>query len=325
MSIKLPTTENMQLKIEDGVSQTGPQLMTNSGDNRTFTCGASRFSLCESDENGLDRRPIVRPDGLRNGCYVEKAASGIADAIDVCQGSLWIAGVLVSVNATTDITVTRPATGSVRIVSVVADSLGNISLLNGTDGSDFSDTRGVAGGAPYVALGEVELATLKLFDVSAPIKNREISFLPELSSIPGFHLHPYEGEIMFDEELPLIHTGVVSKNIYISYCEPVLSVADMFSIIPPTASEEYDPSVDSITPGKMKNGRLHISVSGNQSDLSRRIEKSVRLFEFMPDSSGVRKEYFYAYVENNSSYMAGELMTGDYLLVPVFKPMATNI
>ena len=325
MSVKLPTTSGMQLKIEDSFSQAGPQLMTGTGDNRTFVCGAASFSLCEQDENGVDRRPVVRPDGLRNGCRIRGASSGISDAVDVSEGSLWIAGAEVAVTASSDITITRPVSGSVKKVSVVANSLGSISLVDGTEGANFSDSRGAAGGPPFVDVGKVEIAILKLSDVSGPISESEISFFPEYSFAPSFDLSPHEGKVIFREDLPLIHTEGVSKNIYITYCEPAVAPVDMFSITPPYSRREFDYSFSRLAQSKIQEGRIQISLSGDQSDLLRRIEGSVRLFEFMPDSAGTRKEIFYAFVENNLSYQPGELMAGEYLLLPVAGPIVEGV
>ena len=102
MSVKIPTAENLLLKIEDGFTETGPELMADSSDHKTFTSSGERFSLCASDENGIDRRPVVRPDGIRNGCLVLPAVSGSDDALDISAGTAWIAGSSVSITTVTE-------------------------------------------------------------------------------------------------------------------------------------------------------------------------------------------------------------------------------
>jgi hypothetical protein len=327
MSVIIPTGKGIQLKVEDGFTAYGPELMADSGDRKTYTSAGSRFSLCAKDENGIDRRPVVRPDGLRNGCLVSPPLSGIDNGVDVCAGSIWNGGAVKNVSAVTDLAVTRPSAGSVKKVSIAVDSTGTVEAFDGTEGAAYSDSRGVAGGPPYIPLGTVELAKVKLDEFAGPVTDESINFSPELSTFPVSETDPYLAKSVFSRPFQAIHTGGVACNIYITYCVPQFSALDPISFRPPSAVSDGVPSgaPGKLSVGQVKNGKVVLAINGTQLDLRWRIAGSVRLFEFMPEASGTRREIFYAYVESGAEYRPGEILTGEFLLTPVKSTVAESI
>jgi len=317
MSLILPTGKEMQLKVEDGFTLYGPELMTDSGDHKNYSSAGNRFSLCASDENGIDRRPVVRPDGLRNGCLVSSAISGIDNCVDVCAGSIWNGGIVKSVNGVTDLALTRPSAGNVKKVSITIDSAGTVAILDGTEGVSYTDSRGVAGGALYIPLGTVELVTIKLDEFTGPVKERSINFSPELSSFPVCEIDPYVAKAVFSKAHSPIHTGGVARNIYITYSVPQFSTLDPISFTPPVTTMEFDSASESLLKGQAKQGKVALAINGTQLDLRWRINGSVRLFEFMPESTGTRKELFYAHIDCGAEYRPDEIQTGEFLLTPI--------
>ncbi len=324
MSVQLPTANRLQVKVEDGAIQQSPEQMSDSGNAQTFTSGGVRFSLCEKDENGIDRRPAVKPDGVQNGCMVEPAVSGTDNALDVYPGKVWIGNSLVAIAAQSDIAVTRPSAGMKKIVSITISGAGTVAVTDGTEASDFSNSRGAGGGAPYVAVGNVELATIELdSSVAAPLTNDEIIFAPEFSHSPSWRLLPYSASIKFAEPLSLIHAGGTAKNVWITRYDIALTELELISFRPPVSGWEITPA--SSRRGAFNEGVMVVSLSGNQSDLTRRIDGTIRLFECMPDSAGSRRELFYAAIEIFSDYSTEALLTGKAKLLPLEEPIVETV
>ena len=318
MSVKLPVADSLRLMVEDSAASAPLEQMSDSGDHLTFSCAGTRFSLCEKDANGVDRRPVVKPDGLQNGCLVAPAASGGNDAVDVSGGIAWIGGSSVTVSPQIDIAVTRPSASMKKISSVVIDGAGSVSVIAGTQAADYSNQRSASGGAPYIPLGKVELATVRLgSETSATLAPNEVVFAPEFTHTPSYRLLPYSATLEFFVPLPLIHTGSVARNVWITRYEPSFTQLDAASVRPPAMSFEIDQATGKASRAKLKTGSLVIALSGDQTDLARRIDGTVRLFEFMPDSTQTRKELFYAAVEIVADYTPGGLMTGAATLLPV--------
>ncbi|GMT42821.1 MAG: hypothetical protein IEMM0002_1232 [bacterium] len=326
MSVKVQTNDGLRVRIENSANQASLEQMTDSGDNQTFTSGGTRFSLCEKDAGGTNRTPVLRPDGVQNGCFAEPAASGNNDALDVYAGKVWIGGSSVTVSAQTNIAVSRPSASMKMIVSIAIDAVGATLTITGTAGSEFSNQRGAAGGPPYIPAGNAELATVELdSSTSAPLKDEEVIFAPEFSHAPSHMLLPYSASVKFSAPLPLIHAGGTPKNVWITRYEPVLTAIDVISLRPPVAAIEVDPETGKARRGKFSTGSMVIPLSGNQSDLARKIDGTVRLFEFMPDSTGTRQELFYAAVETASNYSAEGLMIGTATLVVVEEPTVETV
>ena len=318
MSVTLPSGNNLRLMVEDSAAAAPLEQMTDTGDTRTFNSTGARFSLCEKDAGGVDRRPVVRPDGIQSGCLVAPAASGGNDMVDVAGGSAWIGGSPFSVLPQADITVARPAASMKRISSIVIDNTGTASVIAGTEAAAYSNQRGAAGGAPYIPLGQVELGTVRLdSETAAPVTESEVFFAPEFTHTPSYRLLPYSASLEFSAPLPLIHSGDSAKNVWLTWYEPAFTQLDAASLRPPAASFEIDPATGKAARGKYRSGSMVIALSGDQTDLARRIDGTVRLFEFMPDSIQTRKELFYAAVEIVADYLPDGLMAGAATLLPV--------
>ncbi len=331
MPVKMPTSANMLLKVEDAAVASGPEQMADSGDAKNFTCAGTRFSLCRGDENGLDRRPQVRLDGLRNGCKVIPASSGDDDSIDVYPGSAWISNAQVNVTGVTDLSLTRPSSPLVKIISVTVDLAGSVIVIDGAEGSAISQTRGADGGPPYVPAASVELATVQLLSsASGDIDNDDVFFAPEWRHAPAYRLLPYSAEVEFAAPLAAIHTGATTRGVWITWYEPQLSQLDVMSFSPPVSGISVDPGSGTSSSSGSQVGSMTLALSGTQADLARRIDGKVRLFEFMPDSSGSRKEVSYLGVEISAAYSASYspgagIMNGKAALKPAFVPIVETV
>jgi hypothetical protein len=219
----MPNAANAKIEFE-GAQQSYPMsALTDSGDQTIFTSSASLFSRVSGFA------PAVRPDGVRTGGNVTPDDAEANDTVDVSAGTAYVAGVAVSFNAASP-TITRPATAVSKVNSIVVSSAGVVSAVAGTDGSDanFVETRGAAGGPPYIPTDSIELAQVRVTsDTAAPIA------ATEMFTAVGTHRERYDyplwdevdqdGEVHFKSALPQIHTGDVTKNVYASYADPIFT------------------------------------------------------------------------------------------------------
>ena len=220
----MPTAENALLQYEAGQTSYPMEALTNSGDNKTFDTNASLFSKA----NGYE--PDVRPDGLATGGVVSVAASGSNDVVDISALTCYLAGVKTTVTASVDESITRAATDVACINSITVDSSGAIAVIKGTDSADtsFSETRGGAGGPPYIPVGSIEIAQVRMTsNTAAAILATEIFAVVGLHTerfdYPVFDEVAKDAQVVFASALPLIHTGDVTKGVYASYADPIFS------------------------------------------------------------------------------------------------------
>jgi len=216
------SNENSTVEYESGVTFFPMGALTDSGDATTFTSSALLFS--ESTGNA----PKIAPDGLLTGGAVSPAASATVDAVDITALTASLAGVNTSVAAGVDVTITRPATNVASVHSVTVTSGGAIAIIAGTDSVDatFSEARNVAGGAPLIPVGSIEIGQIRVIDnVSAVITAQEIFSVigthVERSDFPVFTIDNASAAIKFATSLPLIHTGALSKGVFASYADPI--------------------------------------------------------------------------------------------------------
>ena len=218
----MATAENAKLQYEGGQTVYPMSEMTNSGDSTTYTSSASYWS----GKSGF--KPNVKPNGLATGGAVTPGSSN--DTIDVASLTCYLAGVKTTVSGSTGVSITRPATNVARINSVTITSAGAIAVIAGTSAADttFLETRGTAGGAPYIPVGSIEIAQIRMTSSTAAIVTSA-----EIYSVLGLHVERYDfpiwdeissaGSVEFNDALPAIHTGDLPKKVYASYSEPVFS------------------------------------------------------------------------------------------------------
>jgi hypothetical protein len=296
--------------------------MTDTGNHQLFSSTGSRFSLCENDENGVDRRPVVTPDGVRNGCYISPAASGAANAFDLSAGTLLIGGALVGVSASSGVSVSRPSTGNFRIASIVMSAGGVLSVVNGSDGGVVCATRGATGGPPWVAAGSIELATIILGSTSAPIGDTDISFAPEYSHCPEYTLLPYTAQVRFAAPLAAIHTGASPRAAWVKWSEPSMVSLDAIAFRPPVVIHEIDPVTVRTVARRIKPGAVTWVLSGNGADLNRKMAFGPRLYQFQSDAAQTRADLFFAHAELTADYRPVVIVEGTALLFPVEFPVS---
>lgn len=226
--------ENAKLQYEGGQTAYPMGLLTDSGDHTTFDSSADLWS------KATGYTPNVKPNGLATGGAVSVADSGSNDVVDVAALTCYLAGVLTSVAADTDVAVTRGASSNTHaITSITVNSSGVIAAVAGTASTAFSETRAAAGGPPLIPVGSIEIAQVRTTSVTAAAITaaeifQTIGSHQERYDYPVWTEHPETGTIEFASALPLIHTGPTARRVYASYAAPIFTdVPKAVDFVPP--------------------------------------------------------------------------------------------
>lgn len=231
----MATSKNAKTEFESGQTLNDYAAMTDSGDHKVHTISGGTIY---SGKNGFEA--VVRPNGIVTGRNV-LSTHATNDTVTIAAFTAYSGGTLYSVSATTD-TITRPATAVAKINSITMTDAGAVAVIAGTDSADtnFSETRGAAGGPPYIPADSVEVGQIRVTsDTAAAISADEIF------QVVGQHTERYdyptwstntigEGEaaavsakknafVEFASALPAIHTGDAYKQVYIRYYAPIFT------------------------------------------------------------------------------------------------------
>lgn len=220
--------ENAILRYESGQTPYPWEQLTDSGDRQTFEAANAPWS----GRSGFE--PNIRPYGLATGGAITPGSAN--DTVDVAALTAYMAGSsaaagsgLVTVAAASGETVSRGATTDThRITSVTVNASGAIAMVAGTAAAGFSETRGAAGGPPYIPVGSIEIGQIRLSSTTAAaVKTTEIyqvvGLHQERYDFPVWEEDAAQGTVTFAEPLAAIHTGDVPKWIYATYATPVFA------------------------------------------------------------------------------------------------------
>lgn len=310
----MPTAENALLRYEAGQNSTAMSELTDSGDHKNYTSAAALFS----GRSGYE--PIVRPNGLATGGSVIPAASGTNNLIDVAALTCYLAGVKTSVAASTDETVTRGSTQANKISSVTITSAGAIAIIAGTEGASMVETRGSAGGPPYIPVGSIEIAQVRLTSTTAAaVTAAEIFVVPgvhqERYDYPVFETNSAEGEVDFAQALALSHTGDVPKKVYASYAEPVFADVSESSdvVLPETSHSVSSTQIYGKTKGSSSSslgqGSFTAYLNDGINDPLVTLKNEKLWFEFFPDRFNLSKIRFQGKLGITRAFPAGDSLT----------------
>lgn len=224
---------NSAIDYESGQSQQPFAAMTDSGDQTTFTLASKPWSSAPGYEFA------VVPYGLATGGAVTPAVSASNDVIDMAAATVYMPGAtgastttgLLSVVSGYDISITRGGSGQEYMInSLTVDSSGNKTVVTAASGhaSAFSETRGAAGGPPFIPVGSIEVAQIRTTaSGSAAISSDEIFQVvgvhQERYDQPVWSETPLEGKITFASALPAIHTGGVPKSVRARVATPIFA------------------------------------------------------------------------------------------------------
>ena len=249
----MSTAENATIRYESGQDLVSFVALTDQGDHKDFRSADPLWS------NRAGYEPDVKPNGLATGGLVIPAVSGTNNLVDVAALTCYLAGVLTSVGADTDVALTRPTGGSPvnthNKSSITITSAGAIAVVKGTDGTAFSTTRGAAGGPPLIPLASIEIAQVWLDSAAAAAIAAD-----EIKAVIGTHVERYDyptweqkrfnvengvignAGVLFASALPLIHSATspvvpTAKKVYAQYYEPAFAdISKSSDFVPPETS-----------------------------------------------------------------------------------------
>ena len=244
----MSTSAKAKISIEVGQALTDYAAMTDSGDKTYFTAGS-----VWSGKSGF--APDVRPDGVVSGRSM-LTVSATNDTVKIGAFSGYSLGAAHDVTATTETFTRATSAGVSKINSVTMDSAGAIAVIAGDEGvsAAFSELRDVAGGAPYIPAGSIEIGQIRVTSSTAGVL-----VSAELFQVIGTHVERFDypvweeenigkgilaessaeenSHIKFSSALPTVHTADTTKKVYIKYYTP--QMADLAKAL------EFVPAEDS--------------------------------------------------------------------------------
>lgn len=282
------------IRYEAGQTARPFEALTNTGNNTSFQATFSPVS------NAAGAEPVVAPYGLLTGGAITTHATN--NTVSVASLTASMAGVsgadasgVIAVAAGTA-TVTRPTGNVAKINSITIDSTGAIATVVGTDGSTtaFSETRGAAGGPPLIPVGSIEIGQVRFASsTAAAVQSAEIYAVPglhlERADYPVYQLDFATGKVTFATDLPLIHTGSVTKKVYMRGATPLFApIANTSDWVPAEATysinstSTYDGPVGSASSSLGQASFNAIMKDGVTDSVLAQKGKNV-WFEFRPD------------------------------------------
>lgn len=205
--------------------------------------------------NAPGKEPNVKPDGLATGGNI--TPSDTTDSVDVEAATCYQEGVKVSVSSAT-LDLGRDGTGDdYQIQSVVIDDTGSYTLVAGSAGTAFTETRGDAGGPPLIPTGQIEVGQVRVDSASsADIVEDEIyqvvNIHQERYDFPLWTEYPAKvvdgslvAQIEFISDLPQIHSadsnGFQTKNVWCQVYTPIFAnLEPAAEYTPPETSHSQD-------------------------------------------------------------------------------------
>lgn len=247
------TASNAKISYESGQDLVAFVALTDQGDHKDFRSADALWS------NRAGYTPDIKPNGLATGCAITPAANGTKDAVDVAAGTAYLAGVLTTITADTDVLAVRPgaspAASHYKKDSITITSAGAIAVVEGVAGSAFSTTRGAAGGPPLIPLDSIEIGQVWMSaSATAVIASSEIKQVVGTSceryDYPTWTQKRFNvaggvignAGIVFTAALPLIHSATspvspVPKAVYAQYYEPAFTdIPKSSDFVPPETS-----------------------------------------------------------------------------------------
>jgi hypothetical protein len=297
----MPTAENAILYYEAGQDPVAMVALTDQGDLTDFKSADTMFS------NRSGYEPDVKPNGLANGGVITPAVSGSNDVIDISAMNVYIAGVLTAVGATTDEAITRPTVSNYQKFSITVTALGAVAVVEGSEHTEFSATRGAAGGPPYIDNDAVEIGQV-WYSSQTPAA----VLASEIKQVPGVSLERWDypvwqieyvdvsngvlgyAGVKFNSALQGIHSEdagvtVAGKLIYAAYNTPVFAeVVDAYDFVPPANAHTVNTTqVYGRTKGSksqtLNQGSFNVEFSDGISDGLLRFVDDTLWFKFLPD------------------------------------------
>lgn len=283
------------VQYESGQTSYAFEEMTDSGDQTTFSASFSPFSQVSG------YAPTVAPYGLKTGGAITPDTTN--DQVDVAAMTVVAPGMtgadsdgVVSISAASGVSVSRGISADThRITSITVDNTGTVVAVAGVDNAgSFSETRGAAGGPPYIPVGSIEIGQVRLTSVTAALVTAdEILQVPgltqELTGYPVSETNYAEGKVTFVSALPTIHTGDLPKKVYVKGATPLFAPVPKASDWSPadetysiSSTDTYDGAVGSSS-ASLNQGSFNAVLTDGITDNFVALKGENIWIEFRPD------------------------------------------
>ena len=179
----MATAKIAKLERESARTAFAYTAATDSGDHKLYTVASKTIF---SDKDGYEA--TVRPDGVVTGRNL-LSTHATKDTVTIAGFTAYLIGVLWTVPATSALCI-RPAENKANINSIQLDSDGStINIVAGTDSTTIAliETRGEAGGPPYVQAGDIEIGQVRF--ISHPTAGVTTS---EIYQTDGTHVERFD-------------------------------------------------------------------------------------------------------------------------------------
>ncbi len=189
-----------------------------------------------------------------------------------------------------------------KICSIQVTSAGAISVVEGDEGTSFTTTRGVPGGAPYVLATSIEIAQVRYTSTTSAAVDAD-----EIKQVVNTHCERYDypnwdvkysrvtdgvagyAGVTFLSALPDIHTGDIPKAVYAEYYTPSLAEVELSSdFVPPensysVNSEQVYGATVGTESSSLGAGSFKSRLSNGVNDTILLMKDDIRWFVFYPD------------------------------------------
>ena len=216
----MPNARDALVEVESSGTPISGQQLTANVDRTRFESNDGLWSRRAGSE------PAVLPDGLINGGEIVATAAN--NQVSVTASMVNLSGLERAVTANNALTVARPITDPVLIHSITVNSSGDYEVVSGSEGTTITETRGATGGPPFIPVGSIEVGQVRLNGTAAaPVSAAEIFTAPGIHrarfDFPAFNIDFLEGAVDFSSELPQIHVGNETKQVFASYTTAVFT------------------------------------------------------------------------------------------------------
>lgn len=307
---------NQKLKIEAAATPFAFAAMTDSGDHLVFSTTSKPWSRADSE-------PVFGGYGVITGGAVTPAVSGTDDLVDAAAVELFAPGMTganattgkITVAADTDLTCTRGSSTNTHIInSITVDTSGAYAVVAGTATTAFSETRGASGGPPFIPVGSIEVAQVRLTSItSAPITADEIFAAPgvhqERYDNPDFTPDYLRGTLTFTSALPLIHTGSVAKKVYVRGAVPIVSdLVDVKDWVPSEASDSvtsdtnYDRTIAASISSTLNAATFTMAMKDGVTDFILSLIGKKVILKFYPNINGTAYQLTQGYLSKTRAF-----------------------
>jgi hypothetical protein len=249
----MPNSSNAKLQYEADAVITSMVELTDQGDKTDFRSAAALWS------GRAGKAPDIKPNGLKSGGAITPEVGATNDEVDIAESKCFIAGVETTISASAGEAIIRPVAEDYQIFSITVTAVGAYAVVDGAEGTSFSETRGGNGGPPFIDNDAIEIGQIRVSSQTPAVITTD-----EIKQVENVHLERYDlpnweveyasvengilgfAGIVFHSALPAIHSEdagstTFGKDVYAEYYTPsFVEIVDAYDYSPPAQSHSIN-------------------------------------------------------------------------------------